>query len=120
MTILDLPQVPLTLTQFQSGQKETLAVTGYMDAFTVPTLQPALLAAIARLDHPKAGLLTIDLSCVRLIDHDGLQMLLRVREQIAAQGRTLIIRLRPGSQPETVFRSSKLASVLRAAYEPQS
>ena len=119
MTILDLPQVPLTLTHHQSARVEVLSVTGYMDVFTTPTLQPALLAAVEGLDHPKAGVLTVDISCVRLIDHDGLQMLLRVREQIAAQGRTLIIRLRPGSQPETVFRSSKLAGLLHATYEQQ-
>ncbi len=118
MTLLDLPQVPLMLSHHQSAQTEVLSVTGYIDAFTVPTLQPALLAAVEHLDHPKAGVLTVDISGVRLIDHDGLQMLLRVREKITDQGRTLVIRLRPGSQPETVFRGSKLASLLNAAYEP--
>ena len=117
MTILDLPQVPLMLTHLQSDRSEVLSVVGYMDTFTVPTLRPAVLGAVDRLDHPKAGILTVDISCVRLIDHDGLQLLLRVREQIIAQGRTLVIRLRPGSQPETVFRSSKLAGLLNAAYE---
>ena len=117
MTILDLPQVPLMLTHLQSDWGEVLSVVGYMDAFTVPTLQPAVLAAVERIDHPKAGILTVDISCVRLIDHDGLQMLLRVREKIAAQGSTLVIRLRPGSQPETVFQSSKLAGLLNAAYQ---
>ena len=118
MTVLDLPQVPLTLSHHQTERSEVLSVTGYMDMFTMPTLQPALLAAVERSDHPKAGVLTVDISCVRLIDHDGLQMLLRVREKIAGQGRTLVVRLRPGSQPETVFRSSKLAGLLNAAYEP--
>ncbi len=118
MTVLDLPQVPLMLSHSQSAHAEMLSVSGYMDAFTIPTLQPALLATVERLDHPKAGVLTVDISGVRLIDHDGLQMLLRVREKIAGQGRTLVIRLRPGSQPETVFRSSKLAGLLNAAYEP--
>jgi len=118
LTILDLPQVPLMLSHHHSDRSEILSVTGYMDTFTVPTLQPALLATVERLDHPKAGLLTVDISGVRLIDHDGLQMLLRVREKITDQGRTLVIRLRPGSQPETVFRGSKLASLLNAAYEP--
>ena len=84
MTLLDLPQVPLMLSHHQSAQTEVLSVTGYIDAFTVPTLQ----------------------------------MLLRVREKITDQGRTLVSRLRPGSQPETVFRGSKLASLLNAAYEP--
>ena len=118
MTILDLPQVPLTLSHHQSDRAEVLSVVGYMDTFTVPTLQPAVLGAIDGLDHPKAGILTVDISCVRLIDYDGLQLLLRVREKIAAQGRTLVIRLRPGSQPETVFRSSKFAGLLNAAYKP--
>ncbi len=118
MTLLDLPQVPLTLTQFQNGRSEVLSITGYVDEFTTPVLQPALMAAVERLDHPKAGSLIVDLSCSRMIDHSGLQMLLRVREKIMAQSRTLIIRLRPGSQPETVFHSSSLASLLNAAYEP--
>lgn len=114
MTILDLPQVPLTLTQLSTAVAEVLSVTGYMDRFTTPTLGPALLSAAARGDHPKAGVLTVDISGVRLIDHDGLQALLRVREIAAGQGRTLVIRLRPGSQPETVFRASKLAGLLNA------
>ena len=118
MTLLDLPQVPLTLTQFQDGQSEILSVVGYLDAFTVPTLQPVLLAAIERLDHPKAGSLTVDLSCARLVDHAGLELLLQVREQITRQGRTLVIRLRPGSQPETLFHARKLDSLLTATCEP--
>ncbi len=117
MTLLDLPQVPLTLTQFQDGRSEVLSITGYVDEFTTPLLQPALLAAVERLDHPKAGSLIVDLSCSRLIDHAGLQMLLRVREKITAQGRLLVIRLRPGSQPEAVFRASKLAGLLHSTSE---
>ena len=112
MTLLDFPQVPLTLTRAHSDSGDTLCVIGYVDEFTVPTLQPAFLAAAERLEHPKAGSLTVDLSCVRYIDQVGLEMLLRVREIIAGQDCTLVIRLRPGSQPDSLFRAVKLDCLL--------
>jgi anti-anti-sigma regulatory factor len=115
VTLLDLRQIPLTLTQLSSESGDILSVMGYVDRFTVPLLQPSLLAAAERRDHPKAGSLTIDLSCVRYLDRSGLDMLLRVREKAAAQNCALVIRLRPGSQPESLFRSSKILSGCIAA-----
>ena len=115
MTLLDYPQVPLMLTQLQIGTTEVLSITGYLDMFTAPTLQPALLAAVERLDHPKAGSLTLDLSCVRFIDSAGLELLLGIRQSITEQERTLVIRLRPGSQPEALLQASKLGTLLHTA-----
>ena len=114
MTLLDCPQVPLTLSSVQTAGGETVAVTGYLDAFTVPMLRPALLAAAERSAHPKSGTLTLDLSCVRFIDRAGLDLLLSVRDTVEAQHRALTVRLRPGSQPETIFRASTLADLLTA------
>ena len=111
MTLLDCPQVPLTLSSAQTADGETLSVTGYLDTFTVPVLQAALLAAIERFGHPKSGALTLDLSCVRFIDRAGLDLLLSVRDKVEAY-RALTVRLRPGSQPETIFRVSTLADLL--------
>ncbi len=108
MTLLDLPQVPLTLTLAQNDGGDVLTVIGYVDSFTVPTIQPVLLAAADRRDHPKAGGLTLDLSCVRYIDRAGLEMLLQMRETVADQECDLVIRLRPGSQPETMLRDLKI------------
>ena len=116
MTLLDLPQVPLTLSSALTADGETLSVTGYMDTFTVPVLQAALLAATQRSGHPKSGALTLDLSCVRFIDQAGLDLLLSVRDTVEAQHRALTVRLRPGSQPETIFRASTLADLLTASY----
>lgn len=115
MTLLDCPQTPLMLSLVQTADGETLSVTGYMDTFTAPTLRPALLAAAERSGHPKSGALTLDLSCVRFVDQAGLDLLLRVRDTVEAQHRTLTVRLRPGSQPETIFRASTLADLLTAS-----
>lgn len=105
MTLLDLPQVPLTLSQFLSDQGDVLSVSGYVDVFTVPTLHPAFLDALQRRDHPKAGTLIVDLRCVRFIDRAGLAMLQSIREMVDGQGCAFIIRLRLNSQPETVIRT---------------
>ncbi len=112
MTLLDCPQVPLTLSSAQIAGGETLSVTGYLDAFTTPALRPALLAAAGDAPYPKSSALMLDLSCVRFIDRAGLDLLLSVRDAVKAQNRALTVRLRPGSQPETVFRASALADLL--------
>ena len=111
MTLLDLPQIPLTLTHLRSDQNDLLSFTGYVDAYTVPLLQPEFLAA-AQSNHPKSGPLVVDLSCVRFMDRAGVEMVMRVGEEMEAQGSTLVIRLRPGSQPETLLRASKLSCLL--------
>ncbi len=117
MILLDYPQVPLMLSSAQTaGGGETLSVTGYLDTFTVPALQAALLAATERSAHPKSGALTLDLSCVRFIDRAGLDLLLLVRDTAAVKRRALTVRLRPGSQPETIFRASALADLLTASH----
>jgi len=112
MTLLDCPQIPLTLASVQTAAGETLSITGYLDQFTVPTLQPALLEAAEHQSHPKSGPLTLDLSCVRYVDAAGLALLSQASETVEAQSRAVVIRLRPGSQPETVFRSSALCDLL--------
>lgn len=112
MTLLHCPHTPLTLTSLQTADGETLSVTGYVDTFTVPTLRAALLAAADDQGHPKSGTLTLDLSCVRFIDRVGLDLLLAVRGMVEAQNRALTIRLRPGSQPETIFHASALSGLL--------
>ncbi len=114
MTLLDCPHTPLMLSSVQTAAGETLSVIGYMDTFTAPTLRPALLAAAEGSHCPKSGALTLDLSCVRFIDRAGLDLLLSVRDTASAQNRALTIRLRPGSQPETIFRASALADLLTA------
>jgi ABC-type transporter Mla MlaB component len=117
MTLLDDPQVPLMLSSVQTADGgETLSITGYLDTFTVPALQAALLAATERSAHPKSGALTLELSCVRFIDRAGLELLRRVRDAVKGQ-RALTVRLRPGSQPETIFRASALADLLTAPYQ---
>lgn len=112
MTLLDLPQVPLTLTHARTDRSDVLSVTGYLDSFTVPLLEEKFLEAVERLDHSKSESLTVDLSCVRFIDRAGLELLLRARRRIADQDRSLVIRLRPGSQPETLFAASKVDGLI--------
>ncbi len=118
MTLLDYPQVPLTLSSAQTADGgETLSVTGYLDVFTASALRPALLAAAQSSGHPNSGALTLDLSCVRFVDRAGLDLLLIVRNAVKAQNRALTIRLRPGSQPETIFQASKLAELTETVQE---
>ena len=112
MTLLDCPHTPLQLTSLQTAAGETLSVIGYLDTFTVPALRAALLDAIQQGGHPKSDALTLDLSCVRFIDAAGVSLLLALRERVEAQSRALTIRLRPGSQPETVFHASALSGLL--------
>lgn len=116
MTLLDYPQVPLMLSSMQTAGGETLSITGYLDTSTAPMLRPVLLAAAERSSHPKSGALMLDLSCVRFIDRAGLDLLLSVRDTVEAQSRALTVRLRPGSQPETLFRASNLADLLTASH----
>lgn len=112
MTLLDCPHTPLLLTSLQTAVGETLSVIGYLDTFTVPTLRATLLDAVQQRGHPKSGALTLDLSCVRFIDAAGVSLLLDLRAAVETQSRALTIRLRPGSQPETVFRASALSGLL--------